>query len=119
MQDFRKLKVWEKAHAFVLEIYRMTANLPQEERFGLTLQLRRSAIAIPTCIAQGCGSSNEQDFSRALQSALRAGSELVYQLILVRDLLYVDVERTQALEAAVVEVKKMLMALHQRINCPN
>ncbi len=119
MQDFRKLKVWEKAHALVLQIYRLTAALPSEERFGLTIQMRRSATAIPTGIAQGCGATNDQDFSRSLQAALRSGSELEYQLILCRDLLYADAERIAELDAALVEVKKMLVVFHQRINNPN
>jgi four helix bundle protein len=119
MKDFRKLKVWEKAHSLVLTIYKLTLGLPTEERFGLTLQMRRSATAIPTSIAQGCGCTNDQDFARCVQSALRSGSELEYQLILCRDLLYVSPERIGELESELVEVKKMLVVFHQRLNEPN
>ncbi|MBW1688064.1 MAG: four helix bundle protein, partial [Deltaproteobacteria bacterium] len=55
MRDFRDLKVWSKAHALTLEIYRATATFPPEERYGLTSQLRRSTASIPTNIAEGCG----------------------------------------------------------------
>ena len=119
MKDFRKVRVWEKAHAFVLDIYRLTISLPAEEKFGLTLQIRRSAMAIPTSIAQGCGCTNDQDFARCLQNALRAGSELEYQLILCRDLLYVPAERMAELEKELIEVKKMLVVFHHRLNEPN
>jgi four helix bundle protein len=119
MQDFRKLKVWEKAHALVLEIYRMTTTLPPEERFGLTLLMRRSSAAIPTGISQGTGSMHDQDFSRGLQSALRSACELEYQLILCRDLLYVNAERIAETTEALVEVKKMLVGLHNRLNDTN
>lgn len=119
MQDFRKIKVWEKAHALVLEICRMTLTLPSEERFGLTMQIRRTAMAIPTGIAQGSGSMNNGDFSRSIQGSLRSANELEYQLILCRDLLYVQAERTMELEKELIEVKKMLMVFNQRLNDTN
>jgi four helix bundle protein len=119
MKDFRKVRVWEKAHALVLDIYRLTLSLPAEEKFGLTLQMRRSAMAIPTGIAQGCGCTNDLDFARCLQSALRAGSELEYQLILCKDLLYVPAERIAELEKELIEVKKMLVVFHQRLHDSN
>jgi len=115
MKDFRNLKVWEKAHALTLEIYRLTASLPREEQFGLTLQMRRSASSIPTNIALGCGTLNDQDFDRHVQTALRVSSELEYQLILCRDLLYATAAIIDPLDAGLVEVKKMLMTFHQRL----
>lgn len=54
-RDFRKLKVWEKSHPLILEIYRVTQDFPREELYGLTSQMRRSALSIPTNIAEGCG----------------------------------------------------------------
>ncbi len=55
MQDFRKLKVWEKAHHLVVKLYEVTDSLPKSEHFGLTSQIRRAAVSIPTNIAEGCG----------------------------------------------------------------
>jgi four helix bundle protein len=115
VQDFRKLKVWEKAHALVLEIYRLTLTLPQEERFGLTIQMRRTATAIPSGISQGCGCFDNDDFSRCVQSSLRSASELEYQLILCRDLTYADAGRIAELDSALVEVEKMLVTFRQRL----
>ncbi len=55
MQDFRKLKVWQKAHQFTLRIYSLTGNFPDDERYGLTSQIRRVSASIPTNLAEGCG----------------------------------------------------------------
>jgi four helix bundle protein len=53
MQQFRELKVWQKSHALVLDLHRLTARFPGDERFGLTSQLRRAAVSVPTNIAEG------------------------------------------------------------------
>jgi four helix bundle protein len=55
MKDFKKLKVWEKSHHLALKVYGVTAKFPKEELYGLTSQMRRSSISIPTNIAEGCG----------------------------------------------------------------
>jgi len=53
MRDFRELKVWEKAHRLTLQVYRITKKFPSDERFGLTVQLRRAAASVPTNISEG------------------------------------------------------------------
>ena len=82
MQDFRNLKVWEKAHAFTLDVYRVTASFPREERFALVDQLRRSASSIPTNIAEGCGRETDRDFAQFINIAAGSASECEYQLLL-------------------------------------
>ena len=119
MQDFRTLKVWEKSHSLVLAVYKLTMNFPGEERFGLILQIRRSVAAIPTDIAEGCGSLKGQDYARFMQSALRSACELEYQLLLSKDLTYTPADLYAELELRVVEVKKMLSAYIQRIRAGN
>ena len=108
MQDFRNLKVWEKGHALTLATYRETANFPKDELFGLRLQMRRTAAAIPMKIADGCGRGNDVDFIRCLQTGMGSASELEYQFILARDLSYIAAEKYAELTADVIEVKKML-----------
>ena len=71
MKDFRELQVWHKAHAMTLEIYRVAAKFPVEQRYGLTSQLRRCASSIPSNIAEGCGAGSDADFARFLQIAMR------------------------------------------------
>ncbi|MFN8596496.1 MAG: four helix bundle protein [Anaerolineae bacterium] len=111
MQDFRSLKVWEKAHRLTLEIYQVTHAFPKEELYGLTSQIRRASASIPTNIAEGCGRGTNADFSRFLQIALGSASELDYHLLLAHDLHYLATPDFARLSASTVEVKKMLAAL--------
>jgi four helix bundle protein len=111
MRDFRKLAVWEKAHAFVLDVYRITSGFPREEQFGLTSQLRRSALSIPSNIAEGCGRSSATEFARFLEIALGSASEAEYQLLLACDLTYLGDTDHRDLTAKVTEVKRMLTSL--------
>lgn len=108
MRDFRELKVWQKAHQFALTIYRRTQGFPAEERFGLTNQLRRSAVSVPSNIAEGCGRDSEKDFARFLSIAAGSASEAEYQLLLARDLSYLPADVHSQLDANVNEVKRML-----------
>ena len=85
MKDFRQLKVWEKAHHLALEVYKTTATFPKEEIYGLTSQLRRASVSIPTNIAEGCGRNTNADFARFLQIAMGSASETEYELILAHD----------------------------------
>ena len=67
MKDFRQLKVWEKAHQLALAVYKVTKGFPKEELYGLTSQIRRASMSIPTNIAEGCGRNTDAEFARFLQ----------------------------------------------------
>ena len=82
MKDFRQLKVWEKSHQLALTVYKATKGFPKEELYGLTSQIRRSSMSIPTNIAEDCGRNTDTDFARFLQMAMGSASETEYQLIL-------------------------------------
>lgn len=75
MQDFKNLKVWEKAHGLTLEIYRYTKDFPKEELYSLTNQLRRAASSVPANIAEGCGKQTKADFANFLNIALGSANE--------------------------------------------
>ena len=111
MQDFRDLKVWQKAHQLTLAVYRATANFPVEERYGLTIQIRKSASSIPSNISEGCGRGSDADFCRFLHIAMGSGSETEYHLLLSRDLGYLNTDDYERLQAQTTEVKRMLSAL--------
>jgi four helix bundle protein len=116
VQDFRNLKAWQKSHALTLAIYRGTARFPGDERFGVTLQLRRIAASIATYLADGCGRPNEAEFLRCLSQATAAGSQLEYQLLLARDLEYFSDADYTKLAADTVEVRKMVGGLMHSLN---
>ncbi|MEJ2627064.1 MAG: four helix bundle protein [bacterium] len=88
MRDFKKLEVWEKAHNFVLEIYKVTQNFPQQERYGIINQLRRAAIGIANNIAEGCGRKTKNELYNFLNITMGSASEIEYLLLLSNDLNY-------------------------------
>ena len=98
MQDFKKLKVWEKGHQLTLTVYKLTARFPKEELYGLTSQMRSAAASIVCNIAEGCGRTGGADFARFLQMATGSASELEYQLLLARDLNFLKAMEYQDLE---------------------
>ena len=119
MQDFRKLKVWERAHAFVLEVYRASELFPPNEKFGLTSQIRRAAASIPTNMAEGCGRNSNPDMARFLHIAMGSASEVEYLLILAKDLNTLPADRFAAMESEFFEIKRMLNALIQKVKETN
>ncbi len=116
MKDFRQLKVWDKAHQVTLAIYKVTKRFPKEEMYGLASQMRRSSASIATNIAEGCGRNSDADFCRFLVVAFGSGSELEYQLLLCRDLGYLNEKEHEALLAQLTEVKKMLNGFIHRLS---
>jgi four helix bundle protein len=108
VQDFRNLKVWQKAHALTLEVYRSTSEFPPEERFGLTSQLRRSCASIPANIAEGCARNGDIEFARFVTIAAGSASETDYHLLLARDLRYLDEFTYRELFELNSEVKRIL-----------
>jgi four helix bundle protein len=111
VQDFRNLKVWQKAHALTLAVYQATTKFPGDERFGLTIQLRRSALLLPTNVADGCGRSTDAEFLKLLSGAMGSANQLEYLILLARDLGYLPDEAYDRLTVDVVEVKRMINGL--------
>ena len=108
MRDFQSLVVWQKSHEWVLEIYQITGKFPEEERFGLVTQLRRSAASVPANIAEGCGRESDKERARFMSIAAGSASESEYHLLLVHDLGFLDKDSYQRLDHQVKEIKKML-----------
>ena len=116
MRDFRELQVWKKSHELTLLMYKATARFPMNERFELTNQIRRCAASIPANIAEGCGRRGNGELHRFLQIASGSGSELEYDILLARDLGYLQNAAYEQLAAKTVEVRRMLTALIQRVD---
>ena len=115
MKDFRKLKVWEKAHSVTLKFYKITKKFPREELYGLTSQIRRSAVSVPTNISEGCVRSSDADFARFLYISLGSTSELEYLTLLSSELNFIEKSSSVQLLEEVNEVKKMLISLIKKL----
>ena len=115
MKDFRNLEVCHRAHEFTLLAYQATVVFPKNEQFGLTSQIRRAAISIPANIAEGCGRGSDADFARFLQIAAGSANELEYHLLLACDLNFVPKTEHQNLSKRLIEIKKMLSGLIQKL----
>ena len=108
MRDFHKLGIWERSHQFTLKVYDVTKSFPQSELFGLTSQIRRASSSIPTNIAEGCGRATNKDFAHFLQMAIGSASEVEYELLLARDLHYLNNDDYYILNKEIVEIRKMI-----------
>ena len=115
MKNFRNLQVWRKAHELTLKVYGSTRAFPREELYGLTSQLRRSAVSIPSNIAEGCGRRTDPDFARFLDISMGSASELEYLVLLAHQLSLLDETTFRGLDTATTEVKRMLASLLSRL----
>jgi len=111
VQSFRNLKVWERAHELVLDVYNSSRSFPREELYGLTSQMRRASVSIGANIAEGCCRKGDAELSRFLQMAMGSASELEYELLVSRDLKLLSCDDFQRLDVEVTEVKRMLSGL--------
>ena len=119
MQDYKNLLVWKKAYSLTLEIHKATKSFPREEIYGLTAQIRRAAASIPSNLAEGCGRSTDADKLRFFDIAMGSTNEVECQLMLTKDLNYLDESVFQIHSQSVIEIKKMLSTLIKRIRNGN
>lgn len=109
IRQFTDLKVWQKSHAFVLNIYRITRDFPREERFGLTSQMQRAAVSVPANIAEGFRKKGKKDKANFFNIAQGSLDETKYYLILSRDLGYF--KDSDSLLDDADEIQKMIFGL--------
>jgi four helix bundle protein len=119
MQDFRKLKVWQSAYAFALEIYRLTSKFPDHEKFGLISQMRRASVSIPANIAEGCGRHGNVELARFIHIAFGSACELECHLLIAKDLGFVSVDQHAASEEILFSIKRMLSGLRKKLITDN
>ena len=115
MKSYRELIVWQKGVELSVSIYALTQSFPKEETFGLSLQIRRSAISIPSNIAEGFGRSSQTDFARFLKIASGSLYELQTQLEICRRIKYISDEQFEELWDLSIEIEKMLSSLISKI----
>ncbi|MDR3504891.1 MAG: four helix bundle protein [Acidocella sp.] len=110
-QSFRDLVVWQRAMQLTIKVYKLTQGFPREEQLGLTSQLRRAAVSIPSNIAEGQGRINQTEFRQFLGIARGSSCEVQTQLEIARALNFGDSKLIDEAEALSNEVRKMLFAI--------
>lgn len=116
--SYRELKVWQSSIDLAEKIYRLTANFPASEIYGLTSQIRRASVSIPSNIAEGWGRRSRKDYGRFVLMAAGSNDELQTQLVIADRLAFGDQQLRE--EAAVLsdEVGRMLQGLHKFLQRP-
>lgn len=113
MHNLKELKIWQKAVELATEIYRLTADFPQEERYGLTSQIRRSVVSISSNIAEGAGRNSEKEFVQFLSISNGSAYELQTQLIISKNLGLVTTSLDDILDQ-IDQIQKMNYSLQQK-----
>jgi len=116
MKDFKNLKIWQNGINLVVNIYESSQEFPREEIYGLTSQIRRSAISIPSNIAEGAGRGSDKEFKRFLDISLGSSFELETQLIIAQKLSFLSDIQFESLSNAVREEQKMISGLHKSLS---
>ena len=111
MRDHNKLRAFQLADDLALAIYRHTASFPDAERFGLTSQLRRAAVSVPSNIVEGCAKSSQSDYLRFLEIAYGSSCEVQYQLSLAHRLGFSDGSSFHEVSSLAIETAKVLRGL--------
>ncbi len=111
IQSFTDLIVWQKAHKFVLQIYKLTNNFPREEKYSLVDQLRRASVSITSNISEGFYRRTSIDKSHFYYMSIGSLAEIQNQLILARDLGYIENNIFQKVGKESVEIHKLINGL--------
>ena len=109
MRKFKELEIWKLGKSIAIETYRVSKSMPPEEVYGLTSQMRRAAISVPSNIAEGCSRSSNKEFVRFLEIAIGSSFELETQLIICLELGFLN-------EDALDEMLATLETVQQKIN---
>jgi|WetSurMetagenome_2_1015567.scaffolds.fasta_scaffold1098347_1 four helix bundle protein len=121
MHNFKELKIWNKGREIVKKIYVETESFPNEEKYGLTSQIRRASVSVVSNIAEGCGKESEKEFIRYLETSYSSAFEVETQLILAIDLNFMAAEKGNILISEIQELQKMIYGfiktIKSKINC--
>jgi four helix bundle protein len=116
MHNLNELKIWNKAIDLCVDVYKATADFPADERYGLTSQLSRASVSVPSNIAEGAGRNSDKDFVRFLSIANGSAYEVQTQLVISNRLGLVDDKTVSPLLDQVVELQKMNYALQNKLS---
>ncbi len=108
MRNFRELSIWQRSFDLVKGVYQFTEDLPASEKFGLTSQIRRSAVSVPSNIAEGCGRNTNKELIRFLDISLGSAFELETQLLLCQSLELAESQKVDELINELHQIQKMI-----------
>ena len=108
MHRFKDLEIWKRSRIFCSKIYAETANFPENEKFGITNQLRRASVSIPSNIAEGSSRASNKELSRFLEIAIGSAYEIETQLLISNDLKFLEFETLESLLNEIEEIIKMI-----------
>lgn len=108
MHQFKNLEIWKRSRLFCSKIYAVTSDFPENEKFGITNQLRRASVSIPSNIAEGSSRASNKEFSRFLEIAIGSAYEIETQLLISNDLEFLEFGTLEILLTELEEIIKMI-----------
>ena len=115
MHNFRELKIWQRSMDFVVRVYKASANFPREEQFGLTAQLRKSAVSVPSNISEGAGRGTNKQFKHFLEISIGQINEAQTQIELANRLAYLDKVDYEFLIDEALQIYKMILSFYNSL----
>ena len=111
LRSYKDLKVWQKSYNLCLDIYKLTKGFPREERYNLTSQIRRSAVSVPSNIAEGYGRKSSKEYAQFYSISYGSALELETQIIISKDLSFTPLENFGKVDLLLEEVSRMLNSM--------
>ena len=118
VRSYRDLLIWQKGIELVKVVYGLTGKFPNDELYGLTAQVRRSAVSVPSNIAEGQGRKHTGEFRQFLHVALGSIAEVDTQIIIAYELGYITAQEAADIEEKIIEIRKMTFSLIKKLPKP-
>lgn len=115
MKNFKELKIWQKGLEIAVNCFKLVDSFPNEQRFGLSIQITKAAVSIPSNIAEGSSRTSERDYNRFLEIALGSGFELETQILIAAAANFGGKELIDIILRALHEEQKMIMAFMRKL----
>lgn len=115
MNKYKNLEIWKRSVDLATEVYAVTKSFPTEEKFGLSAQLQRCAVSIPSNIAEGAGRGSKKDFKRFINIAYGSIYELETQLLISKNLGYLTTDKHEVLAKEIEEIQKMIYSFGKKL----
>ena len=116
MRNFKELKIWQKGFQIAVNSFKLTSTFPKEDKFGITSQITKAAVSIPSNIAEGSSRSSEKDYNRFIEISLGSSFELETQLLISADVNYGNIEIRNEMLKDIDEEQKMLISFMNKLN---